>query len=410
MKFDLVFEGGGAKGIAFVGAMSEFFARGHTLGRLLGTSAGAITATLLASGYGVDEIMAALAERDGNKSVFTDFLGTPARFDSKLFADGDLNHLLGGLNLPFVPASVESRLRSRLLQSMAAEAPGSNLFSLVELGGWYSADSFLSWLQRKLNEGKLMGKQRDFADLTLKEFAAATGTELTLVATDITQQLLLILNQRTAPDLPVRWATRMSMSIPLLWQDVTWQPAWGTYAGMDFSGHSIVDGGVLSNFPLALFLSQDKVITVVMGKNTGDDVIGMLLDEQLEVPGAPPAPPRRSDGVDLGSLKLARRIEGLVDTLLQAHDKVMMDAFEDKVVRLPAKGYGTTEFDMSDERREYLIAAGRSAMKAYLDALESSQKQAEKAPAQGLMRASALTAQADKSAAQILYSSLLLVK
>jgi hypothetical protein len=65
---------------------------------------------------------------------------------------------------------------------------------------------------------------------------------------------------------------------------------------------------------------------------------------------------------------------------------------------------------MSDERREYLIAAGRSAMKAYLDALESSQKQAEKAPAQGLMRASALTAQADKSAAQILYSSLLLVK
>ncbi|NJN43657.1 MAG: hypothetical protein HC806_02255 [Anaerolineae bacterium] len=45
------FEGGGAKGILFVGALEEFEARGHTVGRLIGTSAGAITATLLAAGY-----------------------------------------------------------------------------------------------------------------------------------------------------------------------------------------------------------------------------------------------------------------------------------------------------------------------------------------------------------------------
>jgi predicted acylesterase/phospholipase RssA len=48
MEFDLVFEGGGAKGIVFVGAVQEFEALGHTADRLLGTSAGAITATLLA--------------------------------------------------------------------------------------------------------------------------------------------------------------------------------------------------------------------------------------------------------------------------------------------------------------------------------------------------------------------------
>ena len=30
MKFDLVFEGGGAKGIVFVGAVQEFEAQGHT--------------------------------------------------------------------------------------------------------------------------------------------------------------------------------------------------------------------------------------------------------------------------------------------------------------------------------------------------------------------------------------------
>jgi predicted acylesterase/phospholipase RssA len=44
MKYDLVFEGGGAKGSVFVGALQEFNARGHEAGRLIGTSAGAISA------------------------------------------------------------------------------------------------------------------------------------------------------------------------------------------------------------------------------------------------------------------------------------------------------------------------------------------------------------------------------
>jgi predicted acylesterase/phospholipase RssA len=56
MKFDLVFEGGGAKGMVFVGAYAEFVKRGHTFGRILGTSAGAITATLLAAGYSAEEM------------------------------------------------------------------------------------------------------------------------------------------------------------------------------------------------------------------------------------------------------------------------------------------------------------------------------------------------------------------
>ena len=44
MQYDMVFEGGGAKGMVFVGALEVILAQGHTHGRLLGTSAGAITA------------------------------------------------------------------------------------------------------------------------------------------------------------------------------------------------------------------------------------------------------------------------------------------------------------------------------------------------------------------------------
>jgi hypothetical protein len=64
MKYDLVFEGGGAKGMAFVGAYEELAERGHTCGRLLGTSAGAITAAFIAAGYVPAEMLAALNERE----------------------------------------------------------------------------------------------------------------------------------------------------------------------------------------------------------------------------------------------------------------------------------------------------------------------------------------------------------
>ena len=410
MKFDLVFEGGGAKGTAFVGALWEFFQRGHVPGRLLGTSAGAITATLLAAGYTVPEMTEALAEKDNGKSVFTDFLGRPSHFDDGLFINGDLNRILAKFDLPFIPSGVESKLRGDLLHSLANESPGSNLFSLVELGGWYTADSFLSWLERKLNEGQFKGRQRNFGGMNLRQFAAATDSELSLVASDITRHTMLILNQRTAPDLPVKWAVRMSMSIPLLWQDVIWESEWGKYAGIDFSADSIVDGGVLSNFPISLFLSDDKVITDVMGDNSADDVIGMLLDEQLAVPGIPDTAPPTWEGIDIGTLKLARRIGGLVDTLMSGHDKTLIDAFEDKVVRLPVKGIGTTEFNMSDERRELLIEAGQAVMKFYLDKLEPSAKNAQKPASVEAPPAPSVAAQANKHAAQLFYSNLLLVK
>ncbi len=43
-----------------------------------------------------------------------------------------------------------------------------------------------------------------------------------------------------------------------------------------------------------------------------------------------------------------------------------MQKYPDQICHLPAKGYGTTEFDMDDARREALIQAGREAMRQYL--------------------------------------------
>jgi predicted acylesterase/phospholipase RssA len=177
---------------------------------------------------------------------------------------------------------------------------------------------------------------------------------------------MLVLNHRTAPDLPLVWAVRMSMSVPLLWQEVVWQREWGLYRGRDMVDHAIVDGGLLSNFPIELFVSRAVPVTNVMGSDVSQNVLGMLIDESLEVPGAESAVKTQAK-LGLRDLHTVQRISNLVDTTLSARDKNVIEAFEKLVVRLPAKGYKTTEFDMTDERRELLVNAGRSVMGVYFE-------------------------------------------
>jgi len=107
---------------------------------------------------------------------------------------------------------------------------------LIERGGWFAADRFLSWLRTKLDSGSWKGKPRKFSGMTLKQLFEATGVEHSVVAADTTDSKILVLNHRTAPDCPVVWATRMSMSIPLVWDEVLWQPGWGKYLGRDVAG------------------------------------------------------------------------------------------------------------------------------------------------------------------------------
>lgn len=367
MKYDMVFEGGGAKGMVFVGAMQEFESRGHTHDRLLGTSAGAITATLLAAGYSSEEMMAALAEKKDGHSVFSDFMGDPGSFSSSpLIKEGALAKLLTEIDIPLIPDAIEKRLDQAIIKWIASSSKAKHLFSFVELGGWYSANNFLNWISDKLDSGEHNGKRRNFSKMTLEQFHEATGKDLSLVGSDTTMEMMLVLNHRTAPNLPVVWAVRMSMSIPLLWQEVVWQKEWGQYRGMEIEGHTIVDGGLLSNFPIELFISDLKTVIDVMGNKTSQHVLGMLIDESLSVPGVQAI--KEDIGKDkfgISQLVTVQRLTSLVNTVLGARDKSVIEAFENLVARMPAQGYGTTEFDMTDERRDTLIEAGRKAMEEY---------------------------------------------
>jgi NTE family protein len=371
MKFDLVFEGGGAKGMVFVGAMQEFENRGHLHDRLLGTSAGAITAALMAAGYSSQEMLAALDEKKDGHSVFADFMGAPTPPNEADVQRSAIYSLLKNFDAPWIPNALENKLDFHIALWLGRQVYGNHLFSFVDRGGWYSADNFLAWIKKKMDSGELNGKPRSFSEMTLKQFFKATQKDLSLVASDTTAGEMLVLNHRTAPKLPVVWAVRMSMSIPLLWQEVVWQTAWGTYLGKKMSGHTIVDGGLLSNFPIELFLLDLDTVTKLMGPKRQDNVMGFLIDETMKVKGISSKSSQASKGIKLGSLQTVQRLNNLVNTVLGARDKNVIETFEKLVVRMPAKGFGTTEFDMSESRKKKLVSAGREAMKSYLNRIEA---------------------------------------
>ena len=365
MKYDLVFEGGGAKGMVFVGAMEEFFNRKHSAGRLLGTSAGAITAVLLAAGYTSAKMLEALNEKENDRSVFTGFMGDPEPFTKEEIKNSATRDVLTNIDLKFMPGFLEGSMDDALARWLADNSRSRHFVAFIERGGWFSAARFVSWLQAKLDTDPATGLRRVYSQMSLKQFFEATGVELSVVAADTTDGRLLVLNHRTAPDCPVVWAVRMSMSIPLVWDEVVWKEGWGGYLGRPMAGHVIVDGGMLSNFPIELFISDEPQVVRLMGPKQDNPVIGLLIDESLAVPA------KKGILVDInikpGELKTVQRLKHLVDTMTGAHDKMVIEEYEHLVVRLPAAGYGTTEFDMSDERRNALVGAGRDTMGVYLD-------------------------------------------
>ncbi len=363
MQYDLVFEGGGAKGMVFVGALRELERRGHTYGRFLGTSAGAIMATFAAAGLTMQEMLDALNEKDAaGVPVFKQFLGRPRPFTRQDIQGSVTRQALQTIDLPGVPDNVEAYI-DRIVLYLMTRDEFVHVFSFVERGGWYSADTFVQWAQAKLDQAAPNGRRRELSRQTFAEFHRTTGRELSLVAADTTDSRMLVLNHRTAPLVPVVWGMRMSMSLPLLWQEVVWQPEWGDYLGKPLAGHRVVDGGLLSNFPIELFLSSDPHVTALMGHRTSQGVLGLLIDESLPVTEEAERVAPAEGG--LSTLPPALRIKGLVDTATQAHDKMVIDAFEQFVCRLPARGYQTTEFDMSDAKRDALIAAGERALAEY---------------------------------------------
>jgi NTE family protein len=305
---DLVFEGGGVKGIGLAGAYSALCERGVGPKRVAGTSAGAITAALVAAGYSAEELDEIL-------------LDVPfARFKDSAWED----------RIPIVghPLSV-------LLQR-----------------GIYEGGFFREWMK-----GLLAAKGvRTFGQLADPEATERKDRyRLKVIVSDVTHRRLLVLPDDAASlgiepdDLEVAYAVRMSMSIPIFFEPVMHR---NPRTGVD---HLIVDGGMLSNFPVWLF-------DATKGEPPRWPTFGMLLVE-----GDPKVPvSHRVEGRQSGSI--IDYIKALASTMMEAHDRLYLEkATFVRTIPIPTLGVSTTEFDITPERVRAIYESGRKAAFDFLD-------------------------------------------
>jgi NTE family protein len=302
---DLVFEGGGLKGIALVGAYSVLEERGYRPQNIAGTSAGAIVAALLAAGYTAEELRQTITECDLNS-----------------FKDRARKNWL-----PLFP-SIVSILKDR---------------------GIYEGEAFLEWMTGLLEKKGV----RTFGDLVRRpEAEPRYRYKLQVMVSDLTEQRLLVLPKdahklgiEDPDELSVALAVRMSMSIPVFFEPVSFtNPKTGRE-------HLIVDGGMLSNFPLWLFDAEEPLWPTIGVKFIEED------------PRAPLAPLGSRGGV----LKFVDYARSLVETMMEAHDRFYLEESDfDRTIAIDALGVGTTEFDLPRERAMELYDSGRAGAEEFL--------------------------------------------
>jgi len=368
---DIVLEGGGAKGAAFVGALVALEAAKIKPARMAGSSAGSITAALWAAGYSAKELRAISYERGlmegdfGQEEVpvFLTFMDV-APFDGKAALGSYLRQKLKENDLKLLPNFIEDRLEDQLVLGLHRLRGFRRLSCLSNHSGLYVGETFRVWLENKFRV-KCLPEGFTFQTLFNK-----VGIDLSLVAFDVTGKNRLVLNQRTAPTLPVAWAVRMSMSFPFVWHPVEWLPEWGAYEGKkDVWGHKVIDGGTVSNFPIDLFVDEEihKRYMTGSGPFAPESVIGLLLDETLAVPNAPQKKINKDKPHAHGSsLPLLGFISELIDALTGWHDDQYIKVYAKQICRLPAQGYGTLEFEMPQDRMRPLIDAACDATEKFL--------------------------------------------
>lgn len=238
---NLVFEGGGIRGIAYAGAVTILEKKGVLQGveKVAGTSAGSILALMVCLGYTSREI-------------------DSITFNLKIekFNDGR-----GGLIGKY------KRLKRYY--------------------GIYKGDYFGTWLEQliknKTGNPLLTFKQLDSLTKTNKLFK-----KLYCIGANLTKQQTEIFSYETTPAIQLRTAIRISCSIPFFYQpvllDSNWMETKNPVKGYNYQVY--VDGGIVANYPINIFDSCKNGVNglfcdqIIHNKQT----LGMKLErnEQIE--------------------------------------------------------------------------------------------------------------------------------
>ncbi|MDQ3570006.1 MAG: patatin-like phospholipase family protein [Actinomycetota bacterium] len=307
---DLVLEGGGVKGIGLVGAYSVLHDAGYEFNRVAGTSAGAIVGALIAAGMPPDRMREVMREVDYGKfqdEGFLDHLGVVGKGLSVLFEKGiyEGDYLRDWLD------ALLTDLGKRTFAALKVEDPGSSLppeksYKLVVMAS-------------DVSRGELARFPWDYPSYGL----------------DPDQQL-------------VADAVRASMSIPFFYEPVRLH--WRGSDGIQTESF-LVDGGMLSNFPMEVFDRTD-------GRTPRWPSFGIKLSAR---PRSVRAQKFRIDG----TFDLAR---AMIGTMTGFHDQMHIDD-ECVLKRLMFVDSGSTkatDFDLDETTQDLLFENGRAAATKFL--------------------------------------------
>ena len=315
---NLVFEGGGVKGIAYIGAMQVLENRGilPQIKRVGGTSAGAINALLFALGYSIVEQKEILRSTD-----FNDFM------DDSWGAIRDVRRLARDF-------------------------------------GWHKGDFFNSWVGERIL-GRLGNRHATFRDLK-----DANRPDLYVVGTNLSTGYAEFFSAERHPDMELATAVRISMSIPLFFAAVNHGPRNDLY----------VDGGVQLNYPVKLF-DRERYIDLVNEPAAARRTPYYNEENarfQLDRPGhSPYVYNRQTLGLrldrkeEIGLFRYDEPLEGkpiknfsdyarrLIGALMNAQENMHLHSDDwARTVYINTLDVGTTDFDVSDTTKQALIEEG----------------------------------------------------
>ncbi len=202
-KIDLVLEGGGVKVTAIVGALESIEAEGYTYDRIAGSSAGAIVASLVAAGYTSKELKEIFMELDYNRFADVSML-------SKFGVVGKTFSLL--LSKGIYDGKFIRQFVYDLLEKKGVRTFGDLKLATADESGTIHDDYKLVVLSADITSGAVVRFPWDY-----EKYGLNPDTQL------------------------VADAVRTSASLPFYYKPV------------QLGGHYLVDGGVISNFPIWIF-------------------------------------------------------------------------------------------------------------------------------------------------------------
>ena len=313
---NLVFKGGGVRGIAYMGALEALEQEGvlQKIERVAGSSAGAIAATLACFRLTIDETV----------------------------------NLFNSLDLAKVPqTSINGKERYRLPHLSNTE----NVRRLVEKYGWYSSAYFHEWLGEVVASQCGHNPRATFNDLNMRGYR-----DLYIAAANLSRKRTEFFSYQTTPDVAVADAVRLSMSIPLFFEAIR-------FDGKEFGkGDYFVDGGLFDNYPLHLFDQTDFARLNPFNKSgTNWETLGLFLkSEEMECISDPIMPDNLFQFLNL-------TLHSFYDTHdLSNLDKSLVD--QKRSVIINDCGVSSLQFDLEPGSEQYqkLYASGKKAVMNFL--------------------------------------------